>query len=216
MITGAGILRSAVHWGLVVLRLFTTVGWQRKAPTARAVRGIIVAGVVIAGGLCACGENQNRLQPPADFWGLSLALTKPDITRLKGVPAHVAPVSTMNPAGELWIYPPENSDPKLLAEGELPLGSYLVHFSGEKISRIEYYGRNPATAPVLMGVRAGDSLDAVARRLGTASRVSNSADKLAALVSYEKFRVFYSFRQNQIEAYGLYNPEFGPVEIGTQ
>jgi hypothetical protein len=179
-------------------------------------RRLHVAGIVIACGLAACGEKPNLLQPPADFWGLTTAQTKADITRLKGAPARVAPVSPMNPAGELWIYPPKDADPKILADGELPFDSYLVHFRGEKVSRIEFYGRTPATAPAVLGLRAGDSLDDLTRRLGAPSSVAKSADQLSAVVSYERFRLFFGIRQNQVEAYGLYNPEFGPVEISKQ
>lgn len=184
-----------------------------KTSGTNALRLLVAACVVTGAVLCGCGEKQNRLQPPADFWGLTTAQSKAEITRLKGAPAHVAPVSPLNPAGELWIYPPQNADPKLLADGELPVDSYLVHFRGEKISRIEFYGRTPASAPAVLGLRAGDSLDDLTRRLGAPSNVAKSADQSAAVVSYERFRLFFGIRQNQVEAYGLYNPEFGPVGL---
>ena len=176
-------------------------------------RRLLVASIALAGGLAACSEKSNHLQPPADFWGLTTAQTKADITRLKGAPARVAPVSPMNPAGELWVYPPQDADPKILADGELPANSYLVHFNGEKISRIEFYGRDKAVAPAVLGLRAGDSLDDLTRRLGAPSSVAKSADQSSAVVSYDRFRLFFGIRQNQVEAYGLYNPEFGPVGI---
>ena len=195
--------QAAVFSGIAFLRHFGGRSW-------------LVIAIALACGLAACNAKPDRVQAPADFWGLTPALTKAQITNLKGAPQHMAPVSPEHPAGEFWIYTTEHSDPKLLAENEVPPGSYLVHFRAERISRIEFFGHDQATAPALMGVRAGDTLDAMTRRLGSPSHVAKSADKPLETVCYEKFRVFFAFRQNRIEAYGLYEPEFGPVEIGNQ
>src|SRR6185295_18002843 len=115
-------------------------------------------------------------------WGIKVGATPNDVTFLKGKPSRGG-----GDDEQQWIY----------EKGEK--NYYLVMFTKEK--RLFHFVLCESTesysteCPWIESISIGDSVQSVEKRFGTPSNVSTSRDQLQRVYAYDKYQVFFSFKQ---------------------
>ncbi len=144
-------------------------------------------------------------QPVTSFWGLSLGqpelqvkLSKgwkngPIMGPCRGVAYDEAPYT------ETLAYPDDG-------------GVYYVHLRDRKIWSVVFYAKDGVSPSFPIGA-VGDSQSALEAKLGVPSLISDSKDKAARWVSFEKYSVAYQLRDDKVVMFGIYDPAQGPVQF---
>ncbi|NWB32089.1 hypothetical protein [Pseudomonas gingeri] len=204
MSVGTGIFLSALLLSAVILFVATKDRWNWK----RILKwGLLLPTTLAASlgiGLYIYDWQSDRPVSQVNFNNIPITATPADVKFLKGEP-------TSKEGDNRWLYnanhEPEASNP----------AKYIVKFKDNHIHYIMYFsGESIHYHPYLLGFSDGSSYEDVQTKLGTPSHTSQSYDELNRIISYDKLNVFFSFREGRVYAYGIYQPEFGPLKFQSQ
>lgn len=145
-----------------------------------------------------------EIQPVTSFWGLSLGQPELQVKLLKGWQngAIMGPCrgAAYDPAPytQTLAYPDDG-------------GVYYVDLRDSKVWSIVFYAKD-GVAPSFPIGGVGDSQSALEAKLGAPSLISDSKDKTARWVSFEKYSVAYQLRDDKVIMFGIYDPALGPIQ----
>jgi hypothetical protein len=193
MTLGTGIFMSTLVVSLVVLYGMTKERWNWKKSITRIFFALVIFGGLIAGGYWGFDAYQNRAVVQTEFAGIKLSHTKSDVVFIKGSPVYEKE--------NTWTYR-GGYDEKL---------ELLVMFRENNIEIITYFGDSPYRYKI-GGLGIGDSYEKVIDKFGSPSSVSISEDQLQRMLSFEKYNVFFQFRENRVTMFGIYNKEYGDMK----
>jgi hypothetical protein len=89
-------------------------------------------------------------------------------------------------------------------------GVYYVGLRDSKIWFVLFYAKDGVASSFPIGA-VGDSQSALEAKLGVPSLISDSKDKTARWVSFEKYSVAYQLREDNVVMFGIYDPAQGPI-----
>jgi len=200
MSIGTGIFLSTLL--LVSITLFKIKGdswnWRRIVKWVLAVSFVFLIALVVGERVHDYLEERPTIQ--TQFNGLQLNFLPGDVKFAKGEPNSAQD-------SERWIY--DVGDAKLGEEA-----SYFIKFKNGKVRFILYTANVwRVQEPYLLGFKIGSSYQEIQGKLGQPSYISKSADELQRMLSYDNLNAFFSFRQNQLIAYGIYQVSDGPMKF---
>ena len=142
-------------------------------------------------------------QVQTSFWEISLDSSKEDIRFKKGEPTIFS--------YERWRYVVD------INAIDDTIASYDIIFKDKKLWAVMYFQHLSSRSgkPTLQKIGVGTTLEQVIEKFGSPSHVSNSKDDLMRIISFEKYNVVFRLEQNQVYAFGIYNPALGPLEQPT-
>ena len=167
----------------------------------------IIAPVLIAAVLVVTASQSDAdadIQRVTSFWGLSLGQPELQVKLSKGWQngAIMGPcygvVYDEAPYTETLAYPDDG-------------GVYYVHLRDGKVWSVRFYAKDDVAPSFPIGA-LGDSQSALEAKLGVPSLVSDSKDKTARWVSFEKYSVAYQLRNDKVVMFGIYDPAQGPIQ----
>jgi hypothetical protein len=182
----------------------------RRLIGAGTTMAILISAFVITG--CKVSKSPDKPKVQETFLEISLETTKSDIKFLKGNPSEVREDGS-------WEYNSKKGN--IFDRVALP-GIIHINFDGDKIKYVEFYGVNfkdinseniVELAPELQGIKIDDTSSKIQERLGKPLHISSSDDELKRIFLYDKYHIFFILEQNRVKAYGIYNPEFGPLKF---
>lgn len=194
MTLGTGIFLSTLIVSVLALYGMTKERWMWKKIVVRTVLTLILLIATISGGIHGLKLYQNRATPQTEISGIKLSNTKSDIRFIKGAPD----IEKDN----IWAY----------REGIDNEYKLLVTFHEDTIRAVIYVG-DCSYCNEISGLGIGDSYEEVIEKFGDPSNLSVSQDKLERLASFEKYNVFFTFRENQIFEFGIFNKEYGDFKF---
>lgn len=194
MTLGTGIFLSTLLIILVTLYGLTRERWNWKKIISRTFIALVSIGVFVAGSIWGFSTYQNRAVVHTEFSDIKLSHTQSDLRFIKGSP-HTEDEN-------IWLY-----RDKFDNEHEL-----VVIFIENNIRAIIYVG-DCSYCNEISGLGIGDSYKKVINKYGGPSAISTSEDELERLLSFEKYNVFFQFRENRVNAFGIYNKEYGDMEF---
>lgn len=191
------ILLSAILLSSVALYIATKDRWNWKKIILWPLLGIVFLSVIAGIGFWIYTAVSGRPNIQNEFWGISLQATKGDIKFLKGQPTEI------NDGDDIWVYVSKDSflDQKT---------THVIFFKGNKIRSILCSG-SYLYAGTIEGLGIGSTHETIIKKFGEPSYISLSEDDLERIVSFNKYQVFFSVRENKVDDFGIFNPEFGPM-----
>ena len=197
MTLGTSIFLSVVLVSVVALYIATKDRWNWKKIILWPVLAITGLSILGGIGLYIYSKMSERPSVQNSFWDIPLHSTKEDVKYLKGVPTN------KQYGDDNWTYK---------VKGYLERESvFWVSFKDNKIRFVLCWGDPSA---YLQGIGVGSNYSSIINKFGKTSFVFRSEDELTRLLSFEKYKVFFMVEQNEVIAYGMYNPRFGPLKIG--
>ena len=197
MSLGTSIFLSAALLGVIALYIATKDRWNWKKIILWPVLTIIGLSILGGIGLYIYSKMSEWPSVQNSFWDIPLHSTKEDVKYLKGVPTN------KKHGDDNWIYK---------VKGYLERESvFWVTFKDDKIRYVLCWGDR---STYLQGIGVGSNYSSITNKFGKPSFVSRSGDELARLLSFEKYNVIFMVEENEVIAYGMYNPRFGPLKIG--
>jgi hypothetical protein len=194
MTLGTGIFLSSIIISLVILFGITKERWNWK----KIVIGLILASVglciVLFGAIWSYEQYHNRVTPQTEFRSLKLTNTKADVKFIKGAPDVIK--------DDVWFYNYSNNDGFNL----------IVWFEGEHIWIIQSRGSAKYSSEIC-GISIGSGYSEVLNKFGSPSNISYSNDNLERILSYEKYNVFFQFKENEVVAIGIFDPAIGTFKF---
>jgi len=189
------IIISLILLGIALFLIKSTERWKRNKRIF--VVAAVIAGVFIFGGMGIFIYNRMPVKPvvQTSFWDINFALGKQSILFIKCQPKEVT-------AEGFWIY-----ESKILGDSEF----YYLKFSEDNLWFVGYLGNNSSAGPGIQGIKKGSSLDEVTTLFGKPTHISESNDGFTTLYSYEQYNVFFIIDNETVSAYGMYDPQYGPV-----
>jgi hypothetical protein len=204
MTLGTSIFLSTLMLSVVILFVVTKDRWNWK----RIVRWAFVLplglAVIAAAGVYMYLHLQDQPKVQDDFFGIQLQATVADVKFTKGEPS-------AKDGEDRWIYNVGfSSDDEKDAQ-------YLVQFKNGRV-RFVIYSAEPSIIvnPYLLGFTIGSHYQEVQKKLGAPSHTATSADDLDRMLSYDRFNSFFSFRQSKLAAYGVFDPQEGPMRFRSE
>jgi hypothetical protein len=201
MTLGTGIFLSSLLISPVFLFWITKDRWNWKKIVVWFTLASIGLCLFIAAGLWINNKFKSRILPPkpqSQLGLLKLSHTKSDVKFLMGAPDTIKE--------DVWFY--KNTDHSKIM--------WVVWFKGEQIWLVENIGFELFTlefgeeAVNIKGFWIGQTkYNDIFKFYGKPSSISYSSDQLERMLTYEKYNVFARFRENNLIAYGIYNPELG-------
>ncbi len=94
-------------------------------------------------------------------------------------------------------------------------GVYIVHFKEGKVKSVLYGSTSDQIShPWMHGyLTIGSPYHAVVEKLGQPSATSLHKNGLEQMVSFAKYRTFYTFERAKVTDFGVYDPSTGPMEF---
>jgi hypothetical protein len=197
MSIGIAIFLSAVLLGIIILFISTKDRWNWKKIILWPITVLVGLSILLGVGYYIYQSISNRPKLQTTFWDISLNSTKGDIKFLKGEPDKQSDDKN-------WIYSKGG-------ESIIQIG-----FDNNKILFIIYKGHNLNAPSLLQGIYIGTNYDKIIKKFGLPSYMSISLDELRRTLSYDKYNLVFSFKENQLYAYGIYNPALGPVKYKNE
>jgi hypothetical protein len=152
----------------------------------------------------ACGAKAD-VAPVTSFWGLSLGQPELQVKLSKGWQNG----TIMGPCrGAAYDPAPYTQTLAYPDDG----GVYYVDLRDGKIWSVVFYAKDGVAPSFPIGA-VGDSQSALEAKLGVPSLVSDSKDKTARWVSFEKYSVAYQLRDDKVVMFGIYDPAQGPIQF---
>ena len=195
MTLGTGIFLSTLVISLVILYRMTKEQWNWKKLITRTFFALVIIGALVAGGICVFNIYQNRAVVQTEFSGIKLSHTQSDLKFIKGAPDEGKE--------NLWAAYCGTLDKEI---------ELIVTFRENNIKAIIYVG-DCSYCNEISGLGIGDSYEKVIDKFGSPTSVSISKDQLERILSFEKYNVFFQFRENLVNAFGIYNKEYGDLKF---
>lgn len=190
MTLGEGIFYSSLFLGVIGLYIATKDRWRWKRIVLWPLG--LIALVAIGGGIFAYVESLPTVQ--TEFLGISLGDTKADVKFKKGAPGEETEDS--------WAYAfPSQTD------GDI----YVVDFKGDDVQSITYSGNDGFYGPRIQGIRPNERSAEIVERYGDPSRLCVSDDGLERRYEYDEYNVFFGFKTDKLDYFGVYRSDYGSV-----
>ena len=196
MSLGTAIFLASIFLGIVALFIATKDRWNWRKIVLYSLGGLIGLSLIIAVGLWTYSVISNHPHIETTFWDIPISASKSDVKFLKGEP-------NRKENEDIWVYEPQG----LYSTSSI----YVIFFKDNKIRAIIYHG-DFANAPWIQGIHFGDDYDSIIKKFASPSYVSTSEDELEKTLSYNRYNITFSLKENKIFAYGIYNPVFGPLK----
>ena len=195
---------SAIILSLVILYAVTKDRWNWKRIALWGTLGPLAAAILASLIVYAAVTWDNRPRPVSSFYGIAVKAPEKDVRFLKGDPTR------KSDDGVSWIY-----DIKDSVSGS-DIASYIVRFKNGKVRYVLYAPSTgyDSSKEYLVGFSVGSGVVLVDQKLGKPSHVSQSSDGASLLQSYADYNVFFGFSKGNVDVYGIYDPETGPVIFG--
>lgn len=197
---GLSIFLSALIIGLVLLFNSTKDRWNWKKISKWMI-------IVVVLGLSGFGIYKFILpslsfQYPtlaSTFWDISLGSSKEDVTFIKGDNHFNDEINSS------WIYDK--------TEYSWRVKVYEVYFKNDKVSAIIYSCSDwDYDSPKLLNRQFYNyDLKSVKDFFGEPSDITKSKDGTVRGYSFKKYQIVFYLRENKVFGYGIYNPEYGPL-----
>jgi hypothetical protein len=202
MTLGTSIVIAAVLLSVVILFAVTKDRWNWKRIIRWAVFLPLGLAVIAAVGVYVYLRIEERPKPQNEFFGIQLRAMAADVKFAKGEP------SAKKEDEDRWIYYVGSSSAGREA------GQYHVKFKNGRVRFVLYRAASPEISyPYLLGFTIGSSYQQVQEKLGSPSHTSTSSDDLARIFSYDRLNTFFSFSQSEVVAFGIFDPQTGPVRF---
>ena len=201
MTLGEGIFLSTLVLSLTALFIVTKDRWKWKKillwPTAILVGIAALAG----GGVYVTSLIPMKPKVEEIFWGITLNASKADLKFMKGEPTKTE--------DDGWTYETKK-------EYGNDWSVYRISFRDNKIRYVLYSGSNWLDSPALQEIRLNDSSQKVHSKFGEPSHTAISDDQLRRIYSYDNYHVFFMLERDQVQAYGIFNPAFEPLQFSKE
>jgi len=202
---GLSIFLSSIILGIIILYIATKDRWNWGKFLKWNWKKIVVKSVVIflvisftSGLAIFIGYKISNIPKKMnEFLGISLNDTKDDILFLKGEP------SKTNEEGQ-WIYTYETNG--------FNRSHFYIAFEDNKVRYILCLGGCPSLQRINMFSKSKK----VINKFGPPSSKDISPSKKAHFYCYKKYNIFFLLEQDRVYGFGIYNPEFGPINFADQ
>src|SRR4051812_22535231 len=172
---GTGIFLSSVFVGTIALFLATKDRWDWKKIVIRT--GISAVLLVAIGGLALWSylTYEERPKPLETFWDLAPGMSRAEVKFRKGEPTDTGKANEKDTDPPyLWVY--------RVRDGK---GWYVVTFKADTVRLVGFHG-SPLGGPYVRGVHSSTNPDSLVETFGKPTHVSNSADGLERMYSFER------------------------------
>ena len=199
MSPGDGIFLSSVLLSVIALFAITKDRWNWKRISKWGTIGPIALAVVLGGGAYLYSRWVDRPTPQSKFGDIELTATPADVLFAKGEPQ-------LRDSPDRWVY---NAGSGSAAPNA---AKYLVMFKDSRVRFVLYSAsETQIVSPWFMGFDIGTSHERIVEKLGQPTNVSISENQLDRMFSYDRYNAFFSFSQGKLVAYGIYQPNTGPM-----
>ncbi len=205
MTLGEGIFLSTLVLSLTALFIATKDRWNWK----KILKNILLWPTVILLGIAALAGGgtyvisliPTKPKVEENFWGITLNTSKADLKFMKGEP------TTKTKDGG-WTYTKKKY--------ENDWSAYRISFRDDKIRYILFAGSSWLDSPDLQEIQLNDSSQEVQSKFGEPTHTVISEDQLRRIYCYENYHVFFILEHDQVQAYGIFNPAFGPLQFSKK
>jgi hypothetical protein len=193
-----GILLAAVFLAIVALLTLSRNGGSWNTKIVWLLAALSGLAIIIGVAIYTSGPSLYEPEVENDFWGISLDATRPEIKSRRGEPE--------TQQDGLWVYRQQDQYSDAWS-------TYIIRFENKRIRYILYRGADRWSSPTLQGVRLYDSAAKVRKTFGEPSHLSSPDDGFPGIYSYRDYKVFFWVENDEVSGYGIYNPEWGPVDF---
>lgn len=192
MTTGEGIFYGFVFLGLIWLYIATRDRWKWKRIWAWVVAAAAVP--LLGIGVWALVDDYRNSLPQIQtaFWGISPGISQSDVIFTKGKPD--------TEDGTFWTY------------GTNPANAvYQIQMRKGKVRVVAAFANNSSSLPSIQGISGYSTIADIEKKFGPPDHIAESKDKTTRMLSYLKFRVFFSLSKGSVEGLGAIDPSEGPL-----
>lgn len=187
---GTGVFLAGFALAVVWLFLGTKDRWNWRR-IMRWLGGIALVVILLGAGVVylAVRDTGHWAKAQTEFAGLRLGQAESDVRFRKGEPSSTEV--------DAWEFNKTNE-------------RLLVLFEDGKVRVILEQPMNNFAS--LLGIRKGDTVDDLTRRLGEPGFSSSSRDGMKRLYHYPQLHAVYSLEVGSVTAFGIYDPAHGPLK----
>ncbi|WP_035384251.1 hypothetical protein [Ferriphaselus sp. R-1] len=196
MEVGTGIFLASLVLGLVLLYGQTKDRWGWKKILVRVLWGSIALGCLTALLIWIYGKYETRVMAQTEFLSIVLGDKAPDVKFKKGNPSAED--------GQVWLYRNSSSE-----------NEAVVIFKGTEVKGVLYVG-SCSYCYKISGLGIGTDYTELREKLGDPTSVAISPDQLRRLASFERWNLVFQLKENRVNAFGIYDPKFGPIVFSKQ
>lgn len=188
---GTGVFLSAIFLGLIGLYASTKDRWNWKKVVLRGGGGFIALIAALGLGIWGYSWFESRPVPQDELMGIKLAMTPQEVKYLKG---------------ELQKHPNDNNVFWTTDDGKhRPLTA--IRFVDSAVVEVMALSFLSDPLPNVANVSSYSGSKEIEEKLGKPTKILMSTDSLTKMMVYDNYRVWFSLRQEKIEAVGVFEPK---------